>query len=524
MKEKTYVLAIDHGTSGVKTSIISLNGKVIDFEHEKTPIYYLAGGGAEQDPKQWWDAVIQTSQKVVGRGAVKKEEIVAVSVSSTASSTVAVDKDGNHLMNSITWMDTRGGPHVKRVMGGYPNLMGYKIPKVLKWLSRTGGAPTLSGKDDIGHVLLTKHEYPEIYDKTYMFLPSKDFLNLKLTGEFAASPDSMQLFWITDIRNIQNVQYNDELIRLFGIDQEKLPPLIGSTEILGTVLDSVAEEIGLKKGVKVVVSSPDHQCALIGSGAVRDYEAHLYIGTSSWIECIVPFKKTDIFHSIASFPSAIPGKYQIMNEQDMAGGCLPFLLDNILFYESEHLPVVPPKEAYDALNKVANKVPPGSDSLIFTPWLNGERTPVDDIMLRGGLHNISKTTTRDHLIRAVMEGVAYNTRWMFQYTEKFTKQTLTPINIIGGGAKSDIWCQIFADVLKRDIRQVKGPIHANARGAAFIAFVGLGHITFDDIPGFMQYESTFSPNSENTDIYDRLFREFLRIYKVNKRIYRNLNG
>ena len=143
-----------------------------------------------------------------------------------------------------------------------------------------------------------------------MFLPSKDYLNLKLTGEFAASFDSVHLFWITDIRDVNNIRYDDTLIKQFGIDRSKLPPLKGSTEILGTLSDNVAREIGLGKDVKVITGSPDHQTACIGAGAVKDYQGHIYIGTSSWVQCMVPFKKTDIFHSIASFPTAIPGKYQ----------------------------------------------------------------------------------------------------------------------------------------------------------------------------------------------------------------------
>lgn len=525
MKAEKYILAIDHGTSGIKTSLISVHGRVLDFEFKKTPIHFLPGGGAEQDPEDWWGALLSTSRALVQRNRELSGDIEAVCISSTFSSTVAVDKDGHHLGNSLTWMDSRGAPYIKKLFGGFPNIQGYSLFKLLKWLPRTAGCPSLSGKDDIAHVLLWKHEFPEVYQKAFMFLPSKDYLNLRLTGQFAASFDSIHLFWVTDSRDINNIHYDDELIRPTGIDKEKLPPLRASTATLGTLKADVAREVGLGDDVKVIMGSPDHQSACIGSGAVRDYEGHLYIGTSSWIECIVPFKRTDVLHAVASFPTAISGKYQCLNEQDLAGGCLNFLIENLLFHKCPALPDREmPERVYDALNETAEGVPAGSNGLIFTPWLNGERTPVDDISLRGGFHNISTTTTMDHFIRAVMEGVAYNTRWSFQYVEKFIRRKMKSLNMIGGGAKSPLWCQIFADVLDCEIRQVEHPMQANARGAAYIASAGLGYITFDDIPNLTPIEKTYVPNPENRRTYAELYDSFLRIHRKNKGIYKRLNN
>lgn len=522
MRER-YILAFDHGTSGLKSAIIDRRGRVMDVEFRQTPIHYLAGGGAEQDPEDWWQALLHAAKTMVLRRTVPPEAIQAIGISSTFSTTVAVDRHGHHLMNSLTWMDSRGAPYIQQRMKGFPEINGLGLFKALKWIARTAGAPSLSGKDDLAHVLLIQKEFPEIYANTHLFLPSKDYLNFRLTGKFAASYDSMHLFWVTNAKDINNMFYDDELASIAGIDTDKLPPMRHSTDILGCVKPEVADHIGIGRDVKVVMGSPDHQCACLGSGAVRDFEGHLYIGTSSWIECMVPFKKTDILHSVASLPTAIPGKYQCINEQDLAGGCLTFLMDNVLFYGSGHIPASVPDEAYAALNRIAGMVPAGSEKLIFTPWLNGERTPVDDRFLRGGFHNMSKTTTRDHMVRAVMEGVAYNTRWMLHYTERFIKRKMPVINIIGGGAKSALWCQIFADVLNREIRQVSGPIHANARGVAFIALVGIGEISFDDIPGMVPYDAVYSPDPANAPIYNDLYKAFIRIYRSNRRIYQRLN-
>ncbi len=518
-----HILAIDHGTSGLKVALVTEQGVIVDFEFEPTPTFYLPNGGAEQNPEDWWNALLKASLRLIAKGNVDRGSIIAASVSSTFSSTVAVDKDGKALMNCLTWMDSRGAPYIKEMMGGFPTVEGYNLFKVLRSIHYTGGGPQLSGKDDIAHVLLIKNEHPEIYEKTHAFLGSKDYLNLRLTGEIMASHDSVMLFWVTDTRDINNIHYCDPLIRAMDLDRGKLPPLVKSMDVIGTIKPDVSKALGLRKDLKVVAGSPDHQAALVGSGAVRDFEGHVYIGTSSWIECLVPFKRTDLFHSIASLPSAIPGRYQCINEQDIAGGSLSFLLNNIILHKNEFYQGTNPMNPYELLNKMASRVKPGSDKLIFTPWLNGERTPVDSTTLRGSFYNISLTTTADHFARAVLEGVAYNTRWSLKYVERFIGRRMDTINIIGGGAISSLWCQIFADVFDRRIRQVKDPIESNARGAAFIASAGLGFISFEDIPNLIKYENVYDPDAKQKGIYDELFNEFVNIYKKNRGIFKRLN-
>lgn len=523
-RAERHILAVDHGTSGVKVALVTGHGSIVDFAFEPIPTIFIPGGGAEQDPEEWWRAFLNASRKLLARGKVRRDRITAVSVSSTFSSTVAVDREGRALMNCLTWMDSRGAPYVKQLVKGFPTVMGYNLFKMLRWIRYTGGGPSLSGKDDIAHVLLIKNRCPEIYDATHAFLSSKDYLNLRLTGEIAATHDSVMLFWVTDTRDINNVRYSASLAAEMGIDLEKLPPLVRSVDIIGNLRSEVADYLGLGRDVRVVGGSPDHQAALVGSGALRDFEGHMYIGTSSWVECLVPFKKTDLFHSIASLPSAIPGRYQCINEQDIAGGCLSFLLKNIIQHKNEFYQGRNPRRPYELLNRMASRVGPGSDGLIFMPWLNGERTPVDSTTLRGGFYNISLATTADHFARAVLEGVAYNTRWSLRYVESFTGRRMETINIIGGGAKSSLWCQIFSDVFDRCIRQVRDPIESNARGAAFIAAVGLDWIAFDDIPDLVEYENVFEPNSSNRGIYDGLFEVFLEIYSKNVGIFDRLNG
>lgn len=532
-----YILAIDHGTSGIKTAIISTQGTVIDWEFEEVPLHLIGKWGAEQDPNDWWNAIINTSKKLIDKDHVPIEDIVGVCNSSQWSGTVAVDSNGNHLMNSIIWMDTRGSPYIKDLNKSLLKIQGYSLFKMLRWINKTGGGPSTFGNDSISHILWIKNEHPEIYKGTYKFLEPHDYVNLRLTGKFAASEASIHLHWITDIRDINNIHYSKTLIKTLKVDPEKFPQLKKSIDILGPIKPEIADLIGLSKETRVVMGAPDIHSAVIGSGAVGDYQGHIYIGTSSWLVCHVPYKKTDLTHIMASIPSPIPGKYIFLNEQQIAGETLRFLRDKILYHKDELLIEEEVPDVYKIFDKIAERVPAGSNNLIFTPWLFGERTPIDDLTLRGGLYNLSLDTTREHIIRAIFEGVAYNLRWLFMYVEKniqkwvrkeregMTKNDfiIPELNIIGGGGQSNVWCQIFADVLNRKIKQVKNPIQANSRGAAYIASVALGFIDWDDIPKYTEISNIFTPNPENRVIYDTLFKEYLNIYKLTRKMYKRLN-
>lgn len=519
-----YILAIDLGTSGPKVALVSPRGEVVAHEFEETPVLLLPGGGAEQKPDDWWRAIREATRRLLARALVAVDDIVALCCTTQWSGTVAVDKDGRPLMNAIIWMDARGAPYVRHITGGRIKVAGYGAGKLLTWLRLTGGIPTHSGKDSIAHILYIKHEFPQIYEQTHKFLEPKDYLNLRLTGRFAASYDSITLHWVTDNRDIANVNYHDKLLAMSTIDGDKLPPLKQAVDILGPIKPAVAAELGLNEQVKVVMGTPDLHSAAIGSGAVQDYEPHLYIGTSSWLTCHVPFKKTDLFHNMASLPSAVPDRYLVVNEQETAGACLNFLKNNVLFHEEQLVGEARVANIYQLFDQMVERAPDGSGGAIFTPWLNGERTPVDDHVIRGGFHNLSLWHTRDHLVRAVFEGVAFNSRWLLGYVEKFVKRQFDTINMVGGGANSNIWCQIHADVLNRTIRQVQDPILANVRGAAVLAAVALGYTSFDDVSHEIQIANAYRPRAKNRRTYDQLFQEFVNIYKQNRKIHARLNG
>lgn len=520
---KRYVMAVDLGTGGPKVALVGLDGEVVACEYEATELKLFDGGGAEQDPDDWWRAITTAWARVREKAEVQKEQIVAVACTAQWSGTVAVDESGQHLYPAVIWMDSRGAPYIEEITDGLIKVSGYSITKILKWIGRTGGAPGKSGKDPIAHISWLKHQRPEVFEKTHVFLEPKDYLNARLTGKFAASYDSIVLHWVTDNRNAAKVEYDPALLRLGGLDRTKLPDLLPATEILGTLKPEIATQLDLSPETKVVMGTPDVQSAAIGSGATRDYDAHLYIGTSSWLTCHVPYKKTDIIHNMASLPSPIPGRYFVANEQETAGECLDLMLDKLIFPNDALNPGGRPDDAFARLNEVAGQAPIGSKGLIFTPWLYGERTPIEDNHVRGGFFNMSLSCTRAEMVRSVMEGVAYNSRWLLKYVEAFVKRRFDAITLVGGGAKSDLWCQILADVLGRPIKQVADPIQVNVRGAAIIAGVALGELSFDDVAGRVDIKHTYDPRPEAQAIYDPLFEEFLNIYKANRRIYARLN-
>jgi xylulokinase len=517
------ILSVDLGTSGMKVALITVSGKVLGWEAEPVQLYVTPDGGAEQSPDEWWGAFLSAAKRLLARELVEVRAIRAVCCSTQGEGTVPVDKDGNALMNAVLWMDMRGAPYLRKQFGGPLNLDGIDLFRILRWVRLTGGMPSTTGKDPAAHMLLIRDRFPEVYARTYKFLNVLDFLNLRLTGRFAATYDSILTSWVTDQRDPRAVHYDPGLVRDCGVDSAKLPEIVPCTAVLGPLQADVAAALGLPSDVQVVAGAIDNTAAAIGAGAVEDYAMHLYIGTSSWMAAHVPFKKTDIASSLASVPCAVPGRYLLTALQATAGGNLTFLRDNVIYHKDELLQEADVPDIFKVLDQIAMRVPAGSNGVLYTPWIWGERAPVDDRHLRAGLYNISLHNTREDIIRAFLEGIAFNTRWLLQPVEKFLGRKVPSINIVGGGAQSDVWCQIFADVMNVEIKQVSDPIYANARGAAWIGAVGLGEISFSDVPRLVEFKRSYAPQSANRGVYDERFAVFKEVYQQMKSVYKRLN-
>jgi len=518
------ILAVDLGTSGMKVALVTIDGHVLGWEVEPLWLILTPDGGVEQNPDEWWQAFISAASRLVRRVPDAGRSIFAIGCSTQGEGTVPVDKDGNTLGNAILWLDIRGASHLKRQLGGGIKVGETNILKAFKFIRLTGGMPSTTGKDPAGHMLFIRDAKPDLYARTDKFLNVLDFMNLRLTGRFVATYDSIATSWLTDNRRPNDIRYDDSLVSMLGVDPAKLPELVPCSEVLGTLRKEVADALGLSPAVKVVAGAIDNSAAAIGAGTVDDFDAHLYIGTSSWMAAHVPYKKTDIASSMASIPCAVPGKYLLTALQAMAGGNLTYLRDNILYHKDELLQEAELPDIFKFLDQIASRVPAGSNGVLYTPWIWGERAPVDDKTVRAGLYNLSINNTRDDILRAFLEGIALNTRWLLKPVEGFIGRRVKSLNMVGGGAQSDVWCQIFADVMDVEIHQVANPIYANARGAAWIAAVGLGEITFSDVSKLVEFRKRFSPQASNRRLYDERFDIFKQVYKQMKPVYQKLNA
>ncbi|MFZ0324113.1 MAG: FGGY-family carbohydrate kinase [Actinomycetes bacterium] len=514
-----WVLALDLGTSGLKVGAVDSSGEIIATHEVALTTNLVPGGGVEQDPDEWWRGVVSGVRHLDDAG-VPLSEVIAVGITGQYGSTVPVDGAGRPVGPCLVWADERGAPHSRAAFGG--PVAGYKAAAVAAWLRYSGGLPSPNGADPSGHALYLRRESSQIYDRACWLLEPVDFLGLRFTGVVAGTPASMVATWLTDNRPGAEPRYVPQLVRMADRELDKLPPLRPSGSLLGEVSHEAAAELGIPAGVPVACGVPDLQAAHAGSGAVSQGQAHFAISTTAWVSCAVSFKKTDVFHQIASVPGLQAGEYLLINNQETAGASLQWLRDGVLGPG----PGLPPDwhPSYDDLVGLAATAEPGSGGVLFTPWLNGERSPVDDRRLRAAFLNVSLDSDRADFVRAVLEGVAYDLRWLVEAADGFVGSRLDPLRVLGGGARSDLWCQIDADVLGRTVERVSRPEVAQLRGVAFIALVATGQLSWGDLPSRVPVDRTFTPDPHTRATYDQGYQAFRRAHHDLKGWYRRVRG
>ncbi len=281
-----------------------------------------------QDAAEWWDLILDATHRALSSGAVDAGRIEAVSVTGQWASTVPVDEAGIPVGDCQLWMDSRGEPYAAKVIAG--PVSGYAPVPLALWVRRTGGAPSTTGADPIGHMLHLIHDEPEVARATRWYLEPVDYLSMRFTGAATASHASMTAAWLTDNRALDRMSYDPELVRRAGLSLRELPPLRPTGSVVGVVAPKLAAELGLRDDVQVVTGTPDLHSGAVGAGTVLDYETHLAISTSSWLGCAVPFKKTDIFHQIATVPGLTPDRYLVANNHETGGACLQWLRDQVI--------------------------------------------------------------------------------------------------------------------------------------------------------------------------------------------------
>lgn len=511
----TAFLGIDLGTSGPKVGLLDGSGRVVAWRAAPVALTTGPDGSAEQDPHEWWDAVGEAARAVCAEAPELARRVRAIGVTAQWSGTVALGAEDAVLHPAITWLDTRGADHVRRLTKGRITIARYSPRKAWRWLRQSGGAPTHAGKDPVGHIGWFREAHPDRYARTEVFLEPKDWLNLKLTGRRAASHDSIAMHWVTDIRQLDRVTYSPELLALSGLDPDRLPPLVAPESVLGPTTKSAGEHLGLSGGIPVVAGTPDVHCSGIGAGAVEDGEPHLHLGSSSWLSCHVSFKKTSVRDNMATLPSARAGRYLVANGQECAGICVERALHWLGLTDDD--------AGYAEFERLADRAAPGAGGLHFLPWLFGERTPVEDPALRGGFINLSLTSSREDLARAVFEGVALNTRWLLERVEAFSNRRLDRIRLVGGAARTGFWSRCMADVLQRRIEVVERPGLANVRGAAYLAGVTTGHWAWSDLRSLTPIARTVTPDPRTAELHADRYRQFRRLHKANRGLFAAMN-
>lgn len=481
-------LAVDLGTSGLKVGLVGVDGAVIEVERRDVATRFGPDGEASQDAEAWWRDVAAASRGLLARTGVAPGRVVALGVTGQYASTVPVDASGRPTGRCLTWLDTRGRPMTRAAIGG--PVMGYRPLAVARFVRRSGGAPSLSGADPVGHLLYLAATDPELVERTRWFLEPVDYLTMRATGVASATLASRVAMWLTDNRRLDRLAYDARLAASVGVGLERLPPLVPFGSVVGELSREGAEDLGLTTRAVVVTGMPDVHAGAVGSGATGLYQAHLAISTTSWISCPVPRKKTDALHSIATAPGLSPGGYLMIDNQETGGRALDWLRD-----------ALGGRHDHDELTAMAAESPPGARGVTFAPWLAGERSPAEDKRARGAFTGLSLTTTTGDLVRAVLEGVAANSAWLLGHAERFAGRRLEPLRALGGGAQSRLWCQVFADATQRTVVRTPEPLAAQLRGAARVAAAAVGGPSLGDLAGAPAEGEDFTPDADGAGLW-----------------------
>lgn len=528
-----YVISYDVGTTGVKTCLFSIENqvKLISGAYGTYKLYILENGGAEQDVEEWWQVLCQTTKSLLEKTGVSAEEIAGISFCSQMQGLVLVDENGNALRRPMSYMDQRSESVMKANSGKGIKIAGLSLPKLLKCLKITTAAPT-SAKDPVWKYLWVKEKEPEIFNKIYKWLDVKEYLICRATGEFIMTKDSAWATFLYDTRK-GKYEWNKSLCKMFGINIEHLPKVIDCTQKAGEITENAAAELGLAKGTPVFGGGGDATLIGIGAGCTKVGETHIYSGTSGWVSTITDKQLVDVVSMIAATVGVKENNFNYFAEMETAGKCFEWVkehlaLDEIGIYLQKQ-DVAQSKETiykslYEYLSETVSKVPAGSNGVIFTPWLHGNRCPFEDPNASGIFFNIRIETGKTEMIRAVLEGICFHLRWMLECQEKKIK-TSREIRFVGGGALSSVTCQMMADILGRKIVTVKDSQDVGAVGAAILVGIGLGIIpSIDKVSEYVQKKEEFIPNPQNESVYEKNYEVFKQLYKSNKKLFKKINS
>lgn len=490
-------LGIDLGTSGVKTILVDGSGTVQASSVHEYPLHRPEVGWAEQDPADWWQATERGIAEVLSRPDIEATDVQAVGLTGQMHGSVFLDGAGEVLRPAILWNDQRTSEQCEEILDAVgeqrlielasnPPFEGFTAPKIL-WVM--------------------EHE-PDSFERTERILLPKDFIRYKLTEEFATDVSDASGTLLLDVGERE---WSEEILQKLEIPRELLPEVYESPEVTGEVSERAGERTGLPAGTPVVAGAGDNAAGAVGAGVTSDGDTWGSIGTSGVVFVATDEERTDPEGRVHTFCHAVPGTWHVMGVMLSAGGAFSWFSETFGTLE-EQVADLTGRDSFELLAEAATDVEPGAEGLLFLPYLDGERTPHRDADARGVFFGLSTRHDKSHVVRAVLEGVTYGLRDSLRIVRELGVD-VEQLRAAGGGAKSDLWRQIQADVFDVDIvspRVDEGP----AYGSALLAGVGAG--IYDDVADACEQAvdtvDRVEPNERHSRVYDEYYEVYRSLY------------
>lgn len=490
-----HVIGIDLGTSSVKVLLVNQKGIVVHEVTKSYPLIQKQSGFSEQDPNQWVEKTVEALSELAE--IYNPTDIEGISFSGQMHGLVVLDKAGHLLRNAILWNDTRTTEQCKQIN----TVVGKeKLLKVTKNVALEGFT--------LPKLLWIKQFEPEIFEKMNVFLLPKDYLRYRMTGEIQTDVSDAAG---TLLLNIAEKSWSLEICELLGINPKICPPLVQSSDLVGTITKEFAAKTGLSEQTKVFAGGADNACGAIGAGILSEGKTLCSIGTSGVVLSYEESEKRDFKGKVHYFNHGKESAYYTMGVTLAAGYSLSWFKQT--FAKDENFD--------DFLQSIEN-IPVGSNGLLFTPYIVGERTPYPDATIRGSFIGVDSSHTRGDFIRAVVEGITFSQNESIEIFRSSGKKIDTVVSI-GGGAKNNSWLQIQADIFNANIIKLaseQGP----GMGAAMLAAYGCGwfHSLDECAEKFLEVADVYEPISENVEKYRELFTIYQNVYKQTKEINESL--
>jgi len=499
---KKYLLGVDGGTEGLRAGIFDVFGTPLAFASTSYPTQFPAPSWAEQDPNDWWDALGKSVRKAISDSGISVDQIAAMTVDTTCCSVVPLDDSGNPVRPALIWMDVRSAEQAEQMVATEDDALR---------INSNGSGP-VSAEWMIPKALWIKQNEPENFDRAVTICEYQDYINLHLTGRLGASINNVSTRWHCDYSREGVPKSLLEKLDL-GELAEKWPlDVFRLGELVGGLTPRAAEHLGLTPDLPVVQGGADAQIGMIGLGVVKPGNlalitgsSHLHLGLSE-----KPFHGTGIWGTYAD--ALLPGLHTVEGGQTSTGSVINWLKN--LFGESD----------YEALNRDASKLPPGSENLIVQEHFQGNRTPHTDPKSRGAFHGLTLKHGREHLFRAAIEGVAFGSELILESmrTNGFFPESIV---VSGGATRSELWLQIHSDVSNLPLTLTKNP-DAPLLGCAILAAVGAG--IYEDIPTaveqMVQIDRVIEPNSQVHAEYQPFYESYKASYVGLRNIRNNLEN